>query len=79
MLRKINISLCLLLFGVMLFAQKSGLDRSKPPKLQKPKEISFPKFSETVLSNGLNLIVVENHNQPVVYISMTFRARIVFR
>jgi zinc protease len=73
MFRKINILLCLLLFGVMLFAQQSGLDRSKSPKAEKPKEVSFPKFKEAVLSNGLGVIVVENHDQPVVFVSITTR------
>jgi zinc protease len=72
MFRKIYIALGLLLLAVTIFAQPK-LDRSKPPKTEKPKEITFPKFKEAVLSNGLELVVVENHVQPTVFISVTVK------
>jgi len=74
MFRIKNIFLCILCSSAMLFAQESGkLDRTKPPKTEKPKDIYFPKFEETVLSNGLKLIVIENHNQPTLFVSVTVR------
>jgi zinc protease len=34
----------------------------------------FPPFQEAVLPNGVRLLVVENHRQPVVSMSLSFSA-----
>lgn len=75
MYKLINIFCVFLIFVSLSFSQKKSekLDRSKPPKISKPDNISFPKFQEKMLSNGLQLIVVENHVQPTVFISITSR------
>jgi zinc protease len=70
--RIINIVVAFLLLLSIGFAQ-SKLDRSKAPIPDKPKSVTFPKFQESTLSNGLNLIVVENHKFPTVFISFTFK------
>ncbi|MBL0175528.1 MAG: insulinase family protein [Ignavibacteria bacterium] len=51
------------------FAQ---IDRSKKPNPGPAPKASFPDYSETTLPNGLKVLIVENHAQPVV----TFRLMI---
>jgi len=70
--RIINIVIAFLLVLSIGFAQ-SKLDRSKAPTPEKLKSVTFPEFQESTLSNGLNLIVVENHKLPTVFISFTFK------
>ena len=71
MFRKIiNISIAFLFIFSFGFAQGS-LDRSKAPKGDKPKAVTFPKFKEAKLSNGLEVIVVEDNAYPLVSISIT--------
>ena len=46
---------------------KSGiLDRSKPPKSGKPKDVNFPKFFETKSSNGITALVIQDKRLPLV-------------
>lgn len=52
---------------------QSVLDRSRPPKPGKLPEVSFPAFIERELSNGLKVYIVENHEQPIVSISLYVR------
>ncbi|HET6513155.1 MAG TPA: insulinase family protein, partial [Candidatus Kapabacteria bacterium] len=49
------------------------LDRSRPPKPGKLPEVSFPPFIERTLENGLKVYIVENHEQPIVSVSMYVR------
>ena len=51
----------------------SKLDRTKAPEAGNPKPVVFPKFQEATLSNGLDLIVIENNKLPMVFISFTLR------
>jgi zinc protease len=44
----------------------SGADRSKPPATGAPPPLSLPAPQRARLSNGLEIIVVERHNAPVV-------------
>lgn len=46
------------------------LDRTRPPKPGKLPEVSFPPFIERTLANGLKVYIVENHEQPIVSVSM---------
>ena len=62
-----------LLFSVSIAQQSTKLDRSKPPKTENPKEIKFPKYEQAKLSNGMTLLLIENHTQPTVFISVTSR------
>jgi zinc protease len=48
----------------------STLDRTRPPKPGKLPEVSFPPFIERTLANGLKVYIVENHEQPIVSVSM---------
>jgi predicted Zn-dependent peptidase len=50
------------------------LDRSKPPIPGPLPTVNFPKFREEELSNGLRVFLVENHEQPLVNVSLYVRA-----
>lgn len=49
------------------------LDRSKPPVLSTTDEFLFPEYSRTTLSNGVPLILVEDHTQPLLSIHLVCR------
>src|SRR5665213_217654 len=49
------------------------LDRSTPPKPGPLTKVSFPKFEEGMLSNGLDVWTVSNHEQPIVSLSLYIR------
>jgi zinc protease len=44
------------------------------PKPTRLSPVRFPPFQEVVLPNGLQLVVIEHHEQPVVSVSLAFRA-----
>jgi zinc protease len=44
----------------------SDVDRSKPPATTTPPSLSLPTPQRSKLSNGLEIVVVERHNAPVV-------------
>ena len=46
------------------------LDRTKPPTPEEPKDVIFPKFKEAKLSNGLEVIIVEDDANPIISISI---------
>jgi len=43
-----------------------NLDRSKPPLVSKSKDVKFPSFFETKLSNGIKIFVIEDDKLPLV-------------
>lgn len=49
------------------------LDRSVPPIPGKPKDINFPKFFETVTSNGITVLVIEDRKLPLVTARFVFK------
>ncbi len=49
------------------------LDRSIPPKPGPLTKVSFPRFQEGILSNGLEVWTVQNHEQPIVSLSLYVR------
>ena len=49
------------------------LDRSKPPKPKPPKDVPFPDYFDTTLTNGINLLVIENSKIPSVSVRLVFR------
>ncbi|MBK7447713.1 MAG: insulinase family protein [Ignavibacteria bacterium] len=54
---------------------KSGiLDRSKPPKSGKPKDVNFPKFFETKSSNGITALVIQDKRLPLVTSRFVFKS-----
>ncbi len=57
-----------------LKADSEATDRSKPPALGVPPELKLPKLERATLSNGLNVILAERHNLPIVDFSMAVDA-----
>src|SRR5881396_1830649 len=45
-----------------------------PPKPTPLTPVRFPPFKETTLANGLQVVVIEHHEQPVVSVTLSFRA-----
>lgn len=45
-----------------------------PPRPTPLSPVRFPPFKEATLASGLQLVVVEHHEQPVVSVSLSFRA-----
>jgi zinc protease len=45
-----------------------------PPKPARLSPVHFPPFHETTLPNGLGLVVIEHHAQPVLSVSLAWRA-----
>src|SRR6056297_2531420 len=64
-------TLLLCAFSTLSLAQ---LDRSTPPEAGPAPEIQFDKPPSFVLDNGLEVIVVENHEMPVVSFQLTVDA-----
>lgn len=46
----------------------------EPPKPTALTPVRFPPFKEATLANGLQLVVIEHHEQPVVSVTLSFRA-----
>lgn len=47
--------------------------KAKPPAALPIKPVAFPPFAERTLSNGAQVLIVENHEQPVVSINIYMR------
>ncbi|HMA42478.1 MAG TPA: hypothetical protein VKO86_00530, partial [Gemmatimonadales bacterium] len=47
---------------------------TRPPAPTRLAPVRFPPFQESLLPNGMTLLVVENHEQPVVSVNLNFRA-----
>jgi zinc protease len=57
-----------------LFSQESdSLDRTKPPKIADPKITILPKPQEFTLKNGLPVLFIERHAQPLVSIRLILK------
>ncbi|MEO8295239.1 MAG: pitrilysin family protein [Gemmatimonadota bacterium] len=65
-----------LLIAVLVAAPSVALAQypATPPPAEPLSPARFPPFQQTVLANGLKLVVVENHSQPVLSISLTLPA-----
>ena len=50
------------------------LDRSKPPKSGKPKDVNFPSFFESKTDNGITVLVIEDNRLPLVTSRFVFRS-----
>lgn len=64
-----NLSLCLAGVLAASVACRAEVDRVHPPAAGPEPAATFPDFTQTALSNGLKVFVVENHREPTV----TFR------
>lgn len=54
------------------FAQE--VDRTKPPVLQAPKSLQLPAVQKFVLSNGLQVVLMEKHQVPLVQLNLTIKS-----
>ncbi len=52
------------------YVTAKGIDRSKPPELTGTPKLTLPRLEKAKLSNGLNVIVAERHEIPVVDFSL---------
>lgn len=50
------------------------LDRSKPPKSGKPKDVNFPEFFDTTTDNGINVLVIRDNRLPLVTTRFVFKS-----
>lgn len=50
------------------------LDRTKPPKIGKPKDVKFPKYHESVMKNGVTVLVVQDKRVPLVTCRLVFKS-----
>ena len=51
---------------------------SRPPRPAVLAPARFPPFQEVKLANGLDLVVIERHEQPVASVSLSFRAGSIY-
>ena len=62
----------LLLLSMALAVQEPFPTR--PPTASPLRPVQFPPFREVALPNGMTLLLVENHEQPTLSVSLSFRA-----
>jgi predicted Zn-dependent peptidase len=62
----------LLLVSASLAAQEPF--PTSPPVAARLRPVQFPPFREVALPNGMTLLLVENHEQPTLSLSLSFRA-----
>jgi len=51
---------------------------SKPPAPTPLAPVRFPPFQEVTLANGMTLLVVPNHEQPIISVNLSFRAGAIY-
>ncbi|MCS7229443.1 MAG: pitrilysin family protein [Candidatus Kryptonium sp.] len=64
----------MVIFLISALNAQEKIDRTKPPKPGPESKVKFPSYFEKTLPNGLKVIVVENHEQPIVYISFVVKS-----
>jgi predicted Zn-dependent peptidase len=73
-----RIRMIALLLAVAAFGLAAPMDSARakeaPPAPEPLKKLSFPAYSETKMKNGIELVVVEHHEQPVASIWMAVKA-----
>ncbi|HEX4632415.1 MAG TPA: insulinase family protein [Gemmatimonadales bacterium] len=65
---------CLTLASLPLAAQSGDSFPPHPPAPANLGKVRFPPFTESTLPNGMTLLVVENHSQPMLSVSLSFKA-----
>jgi zinc protease len=51
---------------------------ARPPAPERLRPVRFPPFQEVALPNGMTLLLVENHEQPTLSVSLSFRAGSIY-
>lgn len=76
-MKTISVLLVVLCVSGVLLSQRTlaqtMLDRSKPPVIPVSREFLFPEYSRTTLANGIPVILVEDHTQPLLSVHLVFR------
>ncbi len=62
-----KLSILFLLMLAFVSASIAQVDRSQKPAAGPVPKSAFPPFTETKLKNGLRVVIVENHKQPIVF------------
>jgi zinc protease len=70
-IRTIVLLLAVAAFGV---TASSFAAKEAPPKPESLKKLSFPAYTEQKLKNGLDVVVVEHHEQPVASLWLAIKA-----
>lgn len=74
MLKKIGALFMVIFLLTSASNSQEKVDRTKPPKPGPESKVKFPSYFEKTLPNGLKVIVIENHEQPIVYISFVVKS-----
>jgi len=63
-------------FALLMFTQTFAqeVDRTKPPVLPAPKSLQLPAIQKFTLSNGLQVVLMEKHQVPLVQLNLTIKA-----
>ena len=64
----------LVLFPVASGAQIADWPRERPPRPLAARDVDFPPYEIRTLDNGLQVVVVQHHEQPVVTLRMLIKA-----
>lgn len=75
-MRRVLAAAALLLAAGALAAQEPFPTKAPVPTRLRP--VRFPPFQEVALPNGMTLVLVENHEQPTVAVSLSFRAGTIY-
>jgi predicted Zn-dependent peptidase len=75
-MRRSGIGVCLALGAAALAGPLRAQDSfpSRPPRPARLAPLEFPPYEDVRLANGLQLLVIERHEHPVVSVSLSFRA-----
>ncbi|HET7844433.1 MAG TPA: pitrilysin family protein, partial [Xanthomonadales bacterium] len=57
-------------------AARDALDRTQLPELGEPAGLAFPRIQRTKLANGMDVLLLERHNVPLVTVSLVVDAGI---
>lgn len=74
MLKKIGALFMVVFLLTSALNSQEKIDRTKPPKPGPESKIKFPSYFEKRLPNDFKVIVIENHEQPIVYISFVVKS-----
>jgi zinc protease len=73
MIRKL-VTLFLLVCSVWVSATSAAGQKQSPPSPEPPKPFKFPEFSSKILANGLQVVVIEHHEQPTVSLEVLVKS-----
>src|SRR5688572_3229740 len=72
------LAILLLLAAPAVLAQTSQAPKATPPPPAPAKDVRFPPFEQKTLGNGLRVVVIEQHEQPLVTLQMVLKAGKIF-